>query len=90
MIESMACGVPSIISAVGHAVDIAEEDPVLGRLVIEGLNPADYLDRLTLLANDADLRVETGRRGREYVLRHNTLEVFGKAWLDLIAEVTSK
>jgi glycosyltransferase involved in cell wall biosynthesis len=88
LIEAMACGLPFVVSRVGHVPDICAEDEVLARGAIDGLDPNEYADRVRMLADDAALREESGRRAREYALRHNSLPAFGRAYLDLIAEVT--
>ena len=81
IIEYLACGVPAVASPVG----------VNGRIIVHGENgflcrtDAEWLAALGQLAHDPDLREAFGRRGREWVRQHWSLQRWGHPVAGLVA-----
>jgi glycosyltransferase involved in cell wall biosynthesis len=69
-LESMACGVPVVTSAVGGLADTVV-DGVTG-LHVAPRRPGEVADRLRRLVADPDLRARLGAAGRRRVLRRYT------------------
>lgn len=84
VIEAMACGIAPILSKVGHAKDICQEDKLLGEFILDELTPDAFWKCLCRLVGDNKLRHDVGLSARRYVERHNSLESMGDAYQDLI------
>lgn len=72
LLESMACGTPTICSDVGGMPEIVEDG--LTGFVVPPNDPAALARRIAELAHDPPLRADMGRRGHERVLERFTWE----------------
>jgi glycosyltransferase involved in cell wall biosynthesis len=63
LLQYMACGVPSVASAVGMNVEVAEN----GRCAVVADNPSGFMDALERLLDDCELRMGIGRAARRKV-----------------------
>ncbi|MEW6511515.1 MAG: glycosyltransferase family 4 protein [Bacteroidota bacterium] len=86
LIEAMACGVPVIGSDSGEIPQVVGD---AGLIFQEG-NSGELRDALDRLRNDASLRVELARRGREVVMRRNSLERAVEAYGQLFMRVAAE
>jgi glycosyltransferase involved in cell wall biosynthesis len=86
LIEAMACGLPFVVSCVGHAKDIIKNDPTLGSFVLQTWDPIAYVDKLLTLVNDGESSIQLGRRARDYVLTHNSYDAMRQRYLELIRQ----
>jgi len=84
VIEAMACGLPLVVSNIGHVSRIKREDSYLSEFIIDDFNPLKYVENIVLLKDNENVREELGIRARESVLKHNTLEIFGEQYLKLL------
>ncbi|HHV77988.1 MAG TPA: glycosyltransferase family 4 protein [Syntrophothermus lipocalidus] len=89
VIEAMACGVPPILSNVGHAKDIREQDKILGEFIIDELSPDVFWTVLTRLIREPQQRQTLGTLARRYAEEHNSLKAMGDAYQKLICETIS-
>lgn len=70
-IQYMAVGVPFVVSPVGACQDIAEPNGT--HFVARTEN--EWYTHLSRLLNDADLRRQMGEAGRDYAVKHYSVEV---------------
>lgn len=69
-IQYLAVGVPFVVTPFG----VTEEIGINGETHFEAVSPEDWYNRLSQLISDAALRTEMGKKGREFSLRHFTLD----------------
>jgi len=86
VIEAMACGLPSIISEVGHAAEI-KTDPLLARLVCPGFAPEQYRERIELIRDDTELLHSLGGESRMFAESHHGLHRFTEQYEQLFNDV---
>jgi glycosyltransferase involved in cell wall biosynthesis len=72
MLEALSSGLPALVTAVGGAPDVIQDD-VNGYLIPPDDLPALKQGLLTLLG-DESLRARLGQRGRECILSHYSLD----------------
>lgn len=84
LIEAMSCGLPFVASKVGHAKDIAQNDPVLKPFVLESYEPDEYVFVISKFLEDSKLSAEVGSHSRNYVLNNNSFESMRSKYLSLI------
>lgn len=89
VIEAMACGAAPLLSNVGHAQNIKEDDPALGEFVLSAATADHFWPPLERLIQDADLRRRLGTAARKYAEQHNSLKAMGDAYERLIMELTA-
>ncbi len=84
-LESMACGMPVIISNVGMAWELKRAIP---EFVVDGWgdDAADkYIERIkTILADWTAYSI----KARDFTVRNYSIDIFQKNWLDLIYEIS--
>nr|MBF0221955.1 glycosyltransferase family 4 protein [Desulfobulbaceae bacterium] len=85
VLEAMAYGKPVIGSRIG-GIPEQIEDGISGFLVEMG-NAGELAERMALLGNDKELRLQMGRAGREKLEREYSLAVHCKELLDIYSEV---
>ena len=86
--EAMACELPFVMARTGHAVEVANADPLLARYILPGASAKLYLEAVdSLLSETEDSLREIRRRGRRYVVENSSLEKFGRNYLDLLDEI---
>ena len=83
-IEAALSGVPVVATEVGGVSSVVV-DGSTGRLV----DGSDVAAVAAALVESLDRRSEWGRRARDLALDHFTMEVVGREWADVIAEVLS-
>jgi glycosyltransferase involved in cell wall biosynthesis len=81
--QYMAVGIPVVASAVGKNVDLVQEG-VNGFLA---RNEDEWIERLTLLARDPELRARMGAAGRRMVQERYSLDVAAPRLLELLHSV---
>lgn len=69
-IQYLAVGVPFVVTPFG----VTSEIGISGETHFEAVSAEDWYNRLSQLITDAALRTEMGKKGREFSLRHFTLE----------------
>jgi len=86
--EALACGLPSIVSSVGSAMDMLE-DNTLGKFVVEDMNPDGYVSRIAELQNSAEERRAASEASRRFEERHYDIKDFNKEYAELVASLTA-
>jgi glycosyltransferase involved in cell wall biosynthesis len=81
VLEALACGVPVVQPRHGSFPELLERTG--GGLLANPEDPQDLARALRLLLDDAELRREAGRRGREAVLGHFTAERMARETVDV-------
>jgi glycosyltransferase involved in cell wall biosynthesis len=89
IIEAMACGLPAIISDVGHSLEI-KSNSLLARLVCPTNTPNQYLDRIRTLQDNEPLYRKLSNESREFATTHHSLEGFIESYRSLIDTVISQ
>jgi hypothetical protein len=69
----MACGVPVVASPVGVNREIIRD----GENGFLAVTDGEWLEKLSLLAQDEALRRRLGQKGRETVEKHYSLRIWG-------------
>lgn len=87
LLEAMACGIPVVATRVGGVAEIVDDSWgfVFDREDEEGLTAA-----LRKLIANADLRVEMGTQGREYVQQFHSLEALQVRLLSIYEKVLAR
>jgi glycosyltransferase involved in cell wall biosynthesis len=86
MLESMAMGRAVICSRVQGQIDVLR-DGVTGIFVPQG-DPAALRSAIIRLWNDPELADEMGRRGREFIEKHHSIEQFVESVRRVVEEVS--
>jgi len=73
IVQYMACGVPAVASPVGVNREIIKD----GENGFLAATDKEWLKKLSLLAQDEELRRTIGQKGRETVEKHNSLKLWG-------------
>ncbi|MDH7515008.1 MAG: glycosyltransferase [Bacteroidota bacterium] len=73
VMEAMACGLPVVATAAGDTPELFP--PELRWLVIDPYSPDAFVSVLEKLYHNPDLRLEIGRKLRNYIVDHHSLEV---------------
>ena len=79
----MALGIPTVASPVGASKELIEHN-VNGLLVA---TESEWLEHLTMLVQDADLRKSLGMRGRETIVERYSVEVMLPRLVSVLQEV---
>jgi Glycosyltransferase len=79
-VEAMAAGLPVVATRIGGIPEIVQ-DGTTGFLIDAKNAPAELADRLALLLNHEEIRLELGRRGQERVRQQFTWEHSAASWL---------
>ncbi len=82
----MAVGIPFVASPVGAAAEIG----IPGVTHFLATSPEEWVERLSELISDADLRGRMGAAGREYVLQRHSLPVQLPRLAEALAEVARR
>ena len=85
--EALASGLPAITSNVGSAMDLVKH-PILGRFVVSSHDPKEYLERISLLASNENLRCEASAAARDFAERFHSPEGFAKHYLEAVERLT--
>jgi glycosyltransferase involved in cell wall biosynthesis len=88
IIEAMACGLPSIISDVGHTTEI-KTNSMLARLICTANNPDHYLKRIQAIQRDETLYKTVSKESRSFAKSHHSLSQFITQYHHLINEIIS-
>jgi glycosyltransferase involved in cell wall biosynthesis len=83
VIEAMACECMLVASPVGHAQSIIREQPILKECFEPERSATAFLGRARGLLDQSALAAHIRVAGREYVVKHNTLERMGEAYGNL-------
>lgn len=86
LIQYMACGLPVVASPVGVNRDIVRE----GESGFLAQEPADWVDRLGRLLDDAQLRHTMGRRGRQRVEQDYCVQQVAPRLIRLLRDAGSR
>ena len=73
LLQYMACGVPVVASPVGVNAEIIRD----GENGFLAATDKEWLEKLSLLARNEELRRKIGQKGRETVEKHYSLEFWG-------------
>lgn len=84
VLEAMAAGRPVVGAAVGAIPELVQASRC--GWVVQPNNPASLAEALTAAASSHD-RAELGKRGRDYVLRHHSVEVMSAAYEQLFTNL---
>jgi len=82
----MAVGIPFVASPVGAAAEIG----IPGVTHFLATSPDEWVERLSELVSDADLRARMGAAGREYVLQRHSLPVQSPRLAEALADVARR
>jgi glycosyltransferase involved in cell wall biosynthesis len=88
LLEAMASGVPVVEPRRGALTEIVERAG--GGLLVPPDNPELLADGLCRLWTDRSLREELGRRGREGVRQHYTIEGSTQIYEDVISQIATR
>jgi glycosyltransferase involved in cell wall biosynthesis len=88
LLEAMASGVPIVQPRRGAFAEIV--DRTGGGLLVAPDDPDALTDGLCRVWNDRSLRGELGRRGREGVRQHYSIEQSAQIYEDVIARIASR
>lgn len=88
MFEIMACARPMVLGVQGQALELLQE--AQAGIPVEPENAQDYAAAILKLADDASLRENLGRNGREYVVRNYTRKVKAESYVQYLAQVVNK
>ncbi len=83
VIEAMSCELPCVLSEVGHALDIKRAAALGRRVVPQGDAEAFIVTVKNLLAASEEERQIIGRAARDYVVQHNSLDGFCRAYNEI-------
>ena len=84
IIQYMAVGIPSVASPVGMNLEVIQ-DGVNGFFAS---NKKDWIDKLSLLIEDPDLRASVGKNGRRTVGERYSLKVMGPRFVEILENVS--
>lgn len=84
VLQYMACGVPVVASPVGANREIIRD----GENGFLAATEKDWLQKLSLLARDEELRRKLGQKGRETVENHYSLNKWGPKVVNLYKNLT--
>lgn len=87
IIEAMSCNTPILITSVGHGRDI-KQYASLKEAVLDEIDDDAFWEKIIELKNNKQLLEKIGNDGVKYVDENNTLEVFGKAYINLINKIS--
>jgi glycosyltransferase involved in cell wall biosynthesis len=73
VLQYMACGVPVVASPVGVNREIIND----GENGFLAATDKEWLEKLSLLASNEELRRKIGQKGRETVEKHYSLKLWG-------------
>jgi hypothetical protein len=85
ILQYMAAGIPVVASAVGANNDIVSH----GENGLLAKRTEDWVQCISTLAENPELRQTFGRRGRELVERNYSLDQFASGYINLIREVAN-
>jgi glycosyltransferase involved in cell wall biosynthesis len=86
ILQYMAAGIPVVASAVGANNDIITH----GENGFLAKTTNDWIEHISALVQNPELRQSFGRRGRELVERKYSLDQFAAGYIDLIREVAGR
>lgn len=88
VIEAMACGLPTVMTDVGHARDIKEQSRILAPYIMPvDSSPELFADLILSIKRDPAKRHATSEEARRYVLQHNSMQAMAESYLNLFHEV---
>lgn len=88
VIEAMACGLPIVMTDVGHARDIKEQSGILAPYIIPvDSSPGLFADLILSIKRDAAKRHIISGEARRYVLEHNSMQAMAESYLNLFHEI---
>jgi glycosyltransferase involved in cell wall biosynthesis len=88
VLEALASGVPLLTTSVGWMRDFLQACPGYSSFVVR-----PELDSITAALrrlDESDGADPALAEARDYILRHNGLDLFSRRWLDLISEVSAR
>lgn len=90
MLEALSSGLPVVITKVGCAPEIADQDELIGNFILDTPpDAAEFAEKIETLRADPGLRAQLGQRGREYAVKYHSLQTFKTQYLDLIEKVVA-
>ncbi len=84
ILEAMAAGLPVVATAVGGNPELVIAGET-GLLIPHG-EPTELANAIVRLARDPECRLEMGRRGRQRVAEHFSMEAMANNYSDLYIE----
>lgn len=88
VIEAMACGLPTVMTDVGHARDIKEHSSILAPYIVPVDSPPElFADLILSIKRDAAKRQTISVEARRYVLEHNSMQAMAESYLNLFHEI---
>ncbi|MCX8064022.1 MAG: glycosyltransferase family 4 protein [Candidatus Hydrogenedentes bacterium] len=88
MFEIMACEKPIVLGVDGQAKQILEESK--GGICVEPENHEEFANAILKLAKDPEMRIELGKRGREYVVKYFSRKENAKRYLEVFEWVVKR
>lgn len=91
VIEAMACGLPVVMTDVGHGTDIRRQSELLAPYIIPVDSPPErFADAVLMLRRDGDARAALGIEARKYVMEHNSVASMAQSYLGLFQEFVGR
>jgi glycosyltransferase involved in cell wall biosynthesis len=87
--DYMACERPTLLAIDGVARNLVCDQAQAG-VFVQPENAADIARGIERLADDAALRAELGRNGRQWVLTHATRDALSKRYLEVLSNLLTK
>ena len=84
----MSCGRPVVCSGKGATVDLLTESN--GGILVEPKDSKSFSDAILKLYDLKELRINLGKNGREYIVKHHSLKVFGKNLMLILNNLKSE
>jgi len=85
LLQYLANGVPSVASAVGMNIDVADD----GKNALLAKDPEEFISQLAKLLEDCELRKRLGQNGRKLIEQEYSRKVIGTKFADVIAGMLS-
>ena len=80
-VEASACGIPVIASKIGGLPEVIRNNTT--GFLVEPKSPQDICDKLLLLYNDSNLRIEMGKNARQFIIDNYKWENNAEIMLDV-------
>ncbi len=83
LLQYMAVGIPSVCSPVGTNIEIIK-DGVNG---FTAVSEQEWIDKLSLLIEDGDMRIEMGKKGREIAVSEYSFHYYAPILIEAIKNI---